>query len=151
MSWCGIVFKTLFKWHGNGSWVQWTLQRVSEVHRQECLDVIPSVRARFRNVLDLMEDLLRVMRAASVFYFVVDSTSVGWSFSSAGVTGFQCPWKLARVKHDKWHGISDSKRMAAVFPGGTLEMPVGFWRQVEILMRQQATFSAWCKCLGLKQ
>lgn len=52
---------------------------VSEVHQQECLNVIQSIRACFRNVFGLMEGLLRVMsaaRSASVFYFMIDSTSV---------------------------------------------------------------------------
>lgn len=64
---------------------------VGEVHHQECLNVIQSIRACFRNVFGLMEDLLRVMNAAksaSLFYFMVDSTSMNGNFPSARVTGF---------------------------------------------------------------
>lgn len=35
-----------------------------EIHQQECLNVIQSIRACFRNVFGLMEGLLRVMSAA---------------------------------------------------------------------------------------
>lgn len=147
MGWFGIVYRFLFRWCGDGSWVGWTL----EAHQQECLNVIQAIRACFRNVFGLMENLrgMNAAKSASLFYFGIDSTSVNWSFPSAGVADFQCPWKLTRFKHDKWHGISDSKRMAAVFPGGTFEMPVGFWRQVERFMRQWAAFLFGVSALAL--
>lgn len=53
-----------------------------------------------RNVVVLIEDLHRVMnttKSASLFFFMLDSTSVDRSFFSAGVASFQCPWKLTRT------------------------------------------------------
>lgn len=103
----------------------------SEVHQQECLNAIQAIGACFRNELGLMEDLrwMNAAKSSSLFYFMVDSTSVNWSFPSARVAGFQCLWKLTRFKHDKWRGISDRRRRVDIFPGGTFEMPVGFWGQ----------------------
>lgn len=50
---------------------------MSEIHQQECLNVIQAIRACFRNELGLMEDLrgMNASKSASLFYFMVDSVN----------------------------------------------------------------------------
>ena len=115
----------LWKWHRDCSWVSvldslhiWVIKFTSKF--SECR----FIGGCFRDVVGLLEDLHRVMnttKSASLFCFMIDSAAVDWSFCLAGVPGFQCPWKLTRTLL-----CSDSKIMATVFPGGPLEMAVGF-------------------------
>lgn len=85
--------------------VTWAWQLSMFVGLFTCLDIKfaskfsewHSVGMCFRNVVGLIEDLRRVVnstKSASLFYFMIDSTSMDRSFSLSGVTGFRCPWKL---------------------------------------------------------